>query len=141
MTTNEILTKKPGRELNVLVAEHIFEWRKVPGPGTDYDGPCETFDVFVPPTIDDPFPLYPPRGAIKPWYFCRNWSTDISEAMEVRERIHRTIGGTEIISVCGDLPELCKIWNGNNYIEAKGHTIPEAICKAALILKIGGNHA
>lgn len=138
MTENEILAIKPGKELNAMVAEHVFGWRKVPGPTTDYDGPCESFDVLVPPTIDDPFPLYPPRGAIKPWYFCSNWSTGLTAAWELREHIHRTIGGTHIISVCDELTELCKIWNGIKYIEAKGYTTPEAICKAALIAKIGG---
>ncbi len=137
MTRDEILAMKPGKELDALVAEHVFGWRKVPGPITDYDGPCESFDVLVPPTIDDPFPLYPPRGAIKPWCFCNKWSIDLTAAWELRQYIHETIGGTKIISVCGDLPELCKIWNGKKYIEAKGYAIPEAICKAALIAKIG----
>ena len=85
MTRDEILSMKPGRELDELVAEKVFKWRKVHGPKTDYDGPCESFDVLIPPTIDDPFPLYPPKGAIKPWWFCRNWSTDISTAFEVWE--------------------------------------------------------
>lgn len=47
-----------GREMDALIAEKVFGWRKVKGPKTDYNGPCESFDVLIPPSIDDPFPFY-----------------------------------------------------------------------------------
>lgn len=76
-----------GREMDALIAEKVFGWRKVKGPKTDYNGPCESFDVLIPPSIDDPFPFYPPKGAVPPYYFCRKWSTDIALAFEVVEAL------------------------------------------------------
>lgn len=75
------------RELDFQVAMHVFGWRLFRGPSYDYDGPCESFDVAIPPTVTDAelesgF-IWPPRGVIKPWYFCRKWSTDIAEAWHV----------------------------------------------------------
>jgi hypothetical protein len=61
------------------------------------------------------------------------YSTDIKAAWEVREWITESIGGVRIINVCDELPEYCDIWNGKEYIKAQGKTVPEAICKAALL--------
>lgn len=139
MDREQILAKKPGPETDVLIAEYIFGWRKMPGPKTDYDGPCESYDVLIPPTIDDPFPLYPPRGAIKPWCFCHLWSTDLPAAWEVAEKferitIERTVHGSEHGWCC----EVFTYDNGYkltmNYAYAE--KAPEAICKAALLSKL-----
>ena len=126
-----------GREMDALIAEHIFKWRKMRGPKTDYDGPCESFDVLIPPDIEDPFPLYSFRGSIKPWYFCSKWSTQLAAAWEVVETL-------------GELGYTCVIeWKGsdrfyagtaevnivkNLYTVGLGvGTFPEALSRAALM--------
>lgn len=148
MTKDKILAMKPGREFDALVGEHVFGWRKVPGPTTDYDGPCESFDVLVPPDIDDPFPLYPPRGVIKPWWFCHKWSTNISLVWEVVEETkmpflicrsyENEFGVGEVgwtITWCKkagcNLSDRCV--HGNDFWALSA---PEAICKAALLAKL-----
>lgn len=134
MTREEILAMKPGRELDKLVAEKVFNWRKVPGPKTDYDGPCESFDVLVPPTIADPFPLYPPKGVIKPWYFCEYWSTDITAAWKVEQEIkNRKIISKYVIA----LMEVVGVENRCPFSDIEMfsiiHASPADRCKAALL--------
>lgn len=149
MTRDKILGMEPGRKLDAWVAEKVFKWRNVHGPKTDYDGPCESFDVLVPPTIDDPFPLYPPRGAIKPWYFCRKWSTDISAAWEVVEKLKEIDMWAHIhcrmniVTIYADETDVEKLASAKRVglkgravrmiADAYGATAPEAIVKAALI--------
>lgn len=95
------IDKLEGRELDAAVAEHVLGWRKRRGPAYDYDGPCEAFDILVPPQItsaefDDGF-IWPPRGVVKPWYFCKPWSTDLVAAFAVAqhmaERLFRRVPG------------------------------------------------
>lgn len=71
-------------------------------------------------------------------HFTLNYSTDIAAAWEVRQWVHDNIGGTEIVILCDELPELCDIWNGKKHIRAQGLTAPEAIAKAALLAKLEG---
>lgn len=114
--------------MDAAIAEHVFGWRKVHGPKSDFDGPCESFDVLVPSDIDNPFPLYPPRGTIKPWYFCKKWSTDISAAWEVLEHI-RSKG------ICFDIvtfEDFYEVFRGEERL-ASVPSITEAICKAAIL--------
>ena len=136
LTKEQILALKPGREMDALIAEHVFRWRKVPGPKTDCDGPCESFDVLVPPGVQDPLPLYPPRGAIKPYWFCKQWSTDLNDSWSVREWILDCVGGVELIRFCdAETPEYCGVYRGKekSEIQVWASTTPEAICKAALL--------
>lgn len=129
----DIREMKPGRELDALVAEHVFKWRKVPGPKTDYDGPCESFDVLVPPTIGDPFLLYPPRGTIRPWWFCKEWSTDIFAALEILEKLKQTHWVTietdrNGLYYCSFTP-----FDSNGEMSPFTKNLSEAIAKAALL--------
>ncbi len=134
MTRVEILALKSGRELDVLVAEYVFGWCKVPGPKTDYDGPCESYDVLVPPTIDDPFPLFPPKGVIMPWWFCDNWSTNISAAWEAVDTMRKN-GYT--VNLMGRLYGY-SVSIGVDWVEYRVLAdAPGAICKAALLAKLG----
>ena len=135
-----------GRDLDALIAEHVFGWRKVHGPKTDYGGPCESFDVLVPPTIDDPFPHYPPRGSIKPWYWCNNWSTDIRLALPLAERygiaiIPQSKGDGAYRWLACDVEMV--IYRGSeinivpiNDTDISADTVPLAICKAVLLSKL-----
>lgn len=119
----EIDTLEAGRPLDALIAEHVMEWHKRRGPAYDYDGPCEAHDILVPPQmtlaeIDDGY-IWPPRGVIKPWYFCKPWSNDLASAFAVAqhmaERLFRRVKGepgylddTELNSLtlaqCSSLP-------------------------------------
>lgn len=132
LTKEQVMALKPGREMDALIAEHIFHWRKVPGPKTDYDGPCESFDVLVPPDIKDPFPLYPPKGAIKPYWFCHPWSTNFDATLDlVQEYGLKKVDGLELRQCHG-----CFIAKFGGPDWGKGATIPEAICKAALLSEV-----
>lgn len=136
-----------GREMDVLIAEHVLKWRKMHGPKADYDGPCESYDVLIPPGVSDPFPFYPSRGSIKPWFFCRKWSTDIANAWEVVERMPIPFKlekcwekayqiGPEGWSACWCTDADCEGCNENsrctNGDDAWAETAPLAICRAAL---------
>lgn len=129
LTKEQVLALKPGREMDALIAEHVLKWRKVPGPKTDYDGPCESFDVLVPPTLEDPFPLYPPKGSILPDWFCYEWSTELDDAFGlVHQYGLKMADGLELRQCHG-----CFIARFSGADWAQGTTIPEAICKAALL--------
>lgn len=129
LTKEQVLALKPGREMDALIAEHVLKWRKVPGPKTDYDGPCESFDVLVPPNIKDPFPMYLPRGAVLPYWFCHEWSTGLENTFNlVREYGLKKADGLELRQCHG-----CFIAKFGGSDWAKGTTAPEAICKAALL--------
>lgn len=125
-----------GPEFNALIAEYVFGWRKVHGPKTDCDGPCESFYVLVPPTIDDPFPHYPPRGSIKPWYWCHSWSTDIVETMTIEKKIgimdgHIQLGYvSRLVEILGIPHEKVA---GSGYLMKLLQATPEQRCKAALM--------
>ncbi|MDA8224264.1 MAG: hypothetical protein M0Z35_21720, partial [Desulfitobacterium hafniense] len=80
------------------------------------------------------FPLYPPRGAIRPWWFCHKWSTEISDAWEVVEKM----------KTCGLLVDICQVWDGYSVTfddgsdfakeyRHKAETAPHAICIASIL--------
>lgn len=119
MTRDEILAIEPGRELDVLVAEKVMRWKPFSGGFRIQTGQIRTLE-----SVSGSRSFHP--------------STDISAAWEVRQRIHETIGGTKIISVCDEFPEECQIWDGRKYISVRANTVPEAICKAALLAVLGG---
>ncbi|SYX85918.1 BC1872 family protein [Paenibacillus alvei] len=93
MTREQILSMTPGRELDAIVCELIYGWRRIKGPKTDYEGPCEYGDVLIPPTIlseDEAYRMMKPKGAIPFGYFVnRRYSEDISAAWELVEKLSR----------------------------------------------------
>lgn len=117
MNRDEILDMKPGRELDCLVAEKVMNKRV----------------HFIRPWGW----LYAEQD-VNRWTNVKHYSTDIAAAWEVRQRIHETIGGTKISSVCDEFPEECQIWDGRSYISVRSNTVPEAICRAALLAVLGG---
>lgn len=139
MTREEILAMKPGRELDCLVAEHIFGYWWADGPKYDYDGPCEWERILVPPAISrEEMKRYnfPPKGKIPKTFFVHEeYSTDIAAAWEVL--IH--IGMQGQVGFSGGDDWFCEIDSGwhddgtaKNF-KATGYTAPEAICRAALL--------
>jgi hypothetical protein len=106
-----------GKQLDALIAEKVFGWRRVEGPKFDED---------------ESYRAYPPRGKISLWFFTRNWSTDISLAWQIVEAL--TIRGFEVEIKNVDAIHLVgRQW----YVEIRGweawaNTAPHAICLAAL---------
>jgi len=117
MTRDEILSMKPGRELDALVAEKVMLWRKRLYNGFEYwDGEGDK------PLVD-------------------NWSpsTDMSAAGEVAEKLQK-----QGYVVCIELLPYEKTSVGvyeadpaNQIAYAKAQTPAEAICKAALLAVMG----
>ncbi|MDT0123904.1 hypothetical protein Q9R46_14680 [Paenibacillus sp. RRE4] len=128
LTREQVENAEPGIDLNVMVAEHIFGWRRIAGPTHDYDGAVEHGEVLIPPNMSEAhaYAMMPPRGSVPIGYFVnRNWSTDMNDAWEVfassghRSAIETNHSGGYICNIKGaDIYEL---------------NAPEAICKAALL--------
>lgn len=133
MTREEILAMKPGRELDALVGEYVFEFKRGLTP-PDYCGKNGGTDILLPPDLPMDF-VYPPRGKIALWYHCKRWSTDLSAAWEVRQWLSENIGGVILMNLCDLKPEYCEIYRGKEkkVIKVQAKAAPEAICKAALL--------
>lgn len=103
MTKEEILAMRPGRDLNLLVCEKVFN--------------SETF------------------GSVKPY------STDITAAWQVLKRFREEYWCIEIkiADVCWVVMELLRTPPIRAEVSAGTHfeKLPEAICKAALLAKLG----
>jgi len=129
MTREEILAMKPGRELDALVGEYVFGFKRVKTP-PDYYGKNGGTDVLVPRNLPE-FYNYPPIGEIQLWYMCRHWSTDISAAWEVVEKM-REKGSHFFVRDTGNNEVLVQF----SYLYGRGYiakTAPEAICKSSLL--------
>jgi hypothetical protein len=74
------------REIDTLVAEHIFGYRREKSP-KDIHGNYGGEDILVPPTVDHKTYHDPPKGRIALTYFVKNYSADIAAAWEVVERL------------------------------------------------------
>jgi hypothetical protein len=141
LTSEEMLAKGPGKELDALIAEHIFGWRRIKGPKFDYDGPCESNDVLVPPTItsaEEAFRYMPPKGVIPFTYFVnRGWSKDISAAWEVVTHLMNDHKDVLVQGVSFEKNRLfdCAIYEYEDelVVTSMQSSAPEAICKAALL--------
>lgn len=133
LTREQVMSVAPGTDLNVMVAEHIFGWRRIQGPTHDYDGAVEHGEVLVPLDMSEAhaYAMMPPRGRIPLYIFVnREWSSDMSAAWEVEEKIKQL---KLHVKYCGDLKRIV-IGTGEyvgmfDYI----HATPEQRCKAALL--------
>ncbi|WP_339259547.1 hypothetical protein MKZ12_07160 [Paenibacillus sp. FSL R5-0713] len=135
LTREQVLGVPPGIELDVMVAEHVFRWRRISGPTHDYDGPVEHGDVLFPPSVstNEAYQMMPAKGSIPLSYFVnRHWSTDIGAAWKVLDtfKVHQVTRNEGGFSH-SDLKYRAII--GKNQHAAYGDTAPEAICKAALL--------
>lgn len=130
MTRDEILALEPGRELDALVAENVFDILSEDGKivcakcggsgfnghGTGYDAVCDCTGGYI--------------GLIP------NFSTDISAALEVAETFDfydldkgGDYGGIQYSATV----ETCLEDGTYQTYCARGKAMPESICKAALI--------
>ena len=115
MTREDIKNMLAGRGLDALIAE------KVMGLTVDYE--------FSEPCI------LSLRDKYDDWGFLPNYSTDISAAWEVVEKLCNETG-CDVVKVCKRDPELLRgEWSCNlgRGFEALGDTAPLAICRAALL--------
>ena len=139
-----------GRELDALVAEHIFGWKRIAEGSVSINVPSgETVllnDLFVSP---DDYERVMVRGlALVAPMNLPDFSTDISAAWEVVEhvrRMHPARVWFELYAPRGDLPwtavffTRCLEWEDSMYemgsdriIPSSGKEAPLAICRAAL---------
>ncbi|WP_091016040.1 BC1872 family protein [Paenibacillus amylolyticus] len=135
LTREQVINAEPGTDLNVMVAEHVFNWRRILGPDNDYDGPVEYGEVLIPPNMSEAhaYAMMPPRGRIPLYIFVnREWSSDMTAAWEVVEKLKVSqVTRNESGFSHSDLKY--RVIIGKNQHVAYGDTAPEAICKAALL--------
>jgi hypothetical protein len=128
MTKEEILGMEVGNDLDILVAEKVFGWRK----GTNeynilgWQWSCQGGN----PILDDGW-----DGVwVTPLSCTPNYSTDIKAAWEVFEKFG--FQGSVTYSGSYYYCEIMNGWNKTGAIYGKAencNSAPEAICKAALI--------
>jgi len=132
VTREEILALEPGRELDALVAEKVMGWTEV-----------ECFGVINnrvknPPTPGCEVIIARGRNRGRSLRIIPCYSTDISAAWEVVEKLKETYG----VEVYTDLDmSACRLFDELTYLPAEeviSNTAPEAICKAALIAVMEG---
>jgi len=145
MTRDEILSMKPGRELDALVAEKLMGWRKktFPGGGGGFTAWVDENERVM--------KLISNSTMSETCYRCDYFrpSTDIAAAWEVLEKI----GGFTLVPAGRNIHGKISFWYaGKKYIDGNkvyevndvgnpttgcGETAPEAICKAALLAVMG----
>lgn len=139
MTREDILSMKPGRELDALVAEKVMEWIEVECFGIK-DNKIKRPPVSGCQTIIA-------RGwnqQIKMYATLPNYSTDISAAWEI---VNKKQTFPYSISKCNN-GKWSINWCSSNYecmncdeectgkFEVEADTAPEATCKAALLASL-----
>ncbi|WP_405131878.1 hypothetical protein MHB43_10235 [Paenibacillus sp. FSL H8-0317] len=131
LTREQVLGVDPGRDLDVLVAEHIFGWRRIQGPPHDYDGAVEHGEVLIPPTVptNEALQMLPPKGSVPLSYFVnRHWSTDIYRAWMVIKQVEREWAWEMKMHNVA-----CEVDVRIGRKDYSSENVSEAICKAALL--------
>lgn len=118
MTKEEILKMEPGRELDALIAEKVMEIKL---HWDDEEG--QSYKI-----ADSPF------GEVLKAF---NPSTDISAAWEVLEQF-KTHQVTKSETGFSHSEKKYRVIVGKNQNVAYADTVPEAICKAALLACLEG---
>jgi len=124
-----------GRELDALVAEHIFGWKRIAEGSVSINVPSgETVllnDLFVSP--DDYERVKVVGSALVAPMNLPDFSTDISAAWGVVEKVIRLVNRGFELSVTNHYPDIYGVdvrFDGHDMVN--GNTIPLAICRAAL---------
>jgi hypothetical protein len=135
MTRDEILGLEAGNNLDILVAEKVFGWRKGTNEYNILGWQWSKRDGT--PVLDDSW-----DGVwVTPLSCTPNYSTDIKAAWEVVEKMREKSFYVRVNSI-GKYFECCFIKNFVNENNTPGSfiglsntckTAPEAICKAALL--------
>ncbi|CAM4410568.1 BC1872 family protein [Paenibacillus xylanexedens] len=131
LTRERVLNAEPGTELNIMVAEHIFKWRRIQGPAHDYDGAVEHGEVLIPPDMSDAhaYAMMPPRGSVELSYFInRNWSEDIYRAWMVIKQVEKEWAWEMKMHNTA-----CEVDVRIGRKDYSSENVSEAICKAALL--------
>lgn len=132
MTKEEILNMKPGRELDALIATKIFGWyfKKMP-----------TGKMLLPPDNDERkyFAAVWDENGI-PGYL-PEYSTDISAAWEVVEKLNEKFEVSILLDING-FANIYLFLPQNLFYDAEFEvenytSLPEAVCKVALMAVIG----
>jgi hypothetical protein len=149
LTVKKILQMKAGPEIDILIAKHIYKRHVILvddpvfgitaylyDPEAKKDG-CTTTANLVgghwvkSKTINgDDVEFF---GRLVP-----RWSKDISWAWDIRRWLIENAIGVSLLSCCDENPECCKIHRPKlGEIEVLTQSMPESICKAALIVATG----
>jgi hypothetical protein len=128
-----------GRATDLLVAEHVLGYRRVPGIPWDYDGPCEPGEHLLPPGVDPKREwqgITPPaRGTIPfGWYVQGRYSERIEDAWQVIEHLRQRGIYLEVYAlVIGyQVAYQEKVTVGTRHHFCDATSAPLAICRAAL---------
>lgn len=162
MTREEILAMPAGREMDALVAEHIFGYRWVQAPKHDAKGPLpEQGRVLAPPDLPEDMIHWPPIGVVGPHFFTavHRWSERIESAWKLVEHFRDASPRRAILNdgtyyqprfeiQTGDgghngPPFFCafELPGGIDSRCAWGDTAPLAICRAALMTVLPSEEA
>lgn len=152
LTAQEIDALKPGRDLDALIGECVLGYVRLKVP-PDADGANGGNDVLVPGGALPEGYEYPPKGHIGLAWFCRQWSTRESDALELLRMLERwnynwmLLGPARVKQgrMTNFLDMVCcclskdphqpweREWRGY------GHDLAEAISKAALLTAMEPN--
>lgn len=136
MNREEVLATTPGRKLDCLVAEFVLGFKRTKTP-EDYNGQNGGTDVLIPPDMDS-FPNYPPMGKIALGYFANDYSTDLSAAWEVVEKMRADGFELSLNDYSDNGYQVFFVGNNQKQPTATTETAPEAISKAALLAVMEG---
>ncbi|ASA25403.1 hypothetical protein [Paenibacillus donghaensis] len=151
LTREEILAMEPGRQLNRLVQEHILKWipwqegrgdytaivYQNPGEREPYmrtqrwETAKERYSIIAYSDIDE---------MVHAVYGDKGWSTDISAAWEVEERILALYLNEQpglIDDYIDSLMDVIRKEHGFSPAFRLAHATPEQRCKAALMAVLG----
>lgn len=130
-----------GREMDALIAERIFGFRREAAP-KDYDGEHGGNEVLVPPTatLAELEPILPRKGPIPFDYLVgERYSTDIAAAWQVVERLQPDVWVKLHVgrSFREDFVPIVDCYIGHYgspdaHVVERGIGAPLAICRAAL---------
>lgn len=140
MTRDKLIAMNPGLKLNLMVATKVWDWVIWEEKRNEY-----RYVVFQKPGEDEPYKRQQRWEAIKGNYkqigiedvdqmrhiICglKNWSTDISAAWEVVEKMAQEWHN---FNLGLHRRKWHSGWNFIDYVEDM-NSAPEAICKAALL--------
>lgn len=125
----------PGRELDALVAEKVMGYRREKAP-PDANGENGGTDVLVPPDYEVASWAYPPLGGIALTYFVPRFSTDLTAAWRIVNKLTTTTKQWFRINVfstgCTATFEVIGAGDRDFEVSAESFEVPHAICLAAL---------
>lgn len=128
MTRDEVLKMEPGNDLDILVTEKVFGWQK--GTNKFKISGWQWSGRDGKPVLDDSWD----GEWVAPFRCVPKYSTDIKTAWEVVKKINERGWHVNIKTYSdGDVVVSILSYLGRFIDDALTQSVPEAICKAALL--------